>query len=89
MKIKSGFVLEQVGDNWLAVAVGELASNFHALIKLNSTGAFLWNKISEQSLTEDELVECLLAEYDVEREIAERDIKNFVATLIAGGLLDD
>ena len=89
MKIKSGFILEQVGDSWLAVAVGELANNFHALIKLNSTGAFLWNKISEDSLTEAELVECLLAEYEVEREIAERDIKNFVSTLISGGLVDD
>lgn len=89
MKIKSGFILEQVGDSWLAVAVGELANSFHALVKLNSTGAFLWNKIAEESLTEEELVECLLAEYDVEREIAERDIKNFVSTLISGGLVDD
>ncbi len=89
MKIKSGFILEQVGDSWLAVAVGDLANTFHALIKLNSTGAFLWNKISENNLTEGELVDCLLAEYEVERDIAERDIKNFVATLRTGGLLDD
>lgn len=89
MKIKNGFVLEKVGEHWLAVAVGDLASSVNALIKLNSTGAFLWELIAKDDLTESEMVDRLLVEYDVDREIAERDIASFVATLAKGGLLDD
>ncbi len=89
MKIKKGFVLEKVGDSWLAVAVGELASQVNALIKLNGSGAFLWGLIADEDLTEGEMVDRLLAEYDVDREIAERDISRFVQTLANGGLLDD
>ena len=89
MKIKNGFVLEKVGDSWLAVAVGELATQVNALIKLNGSGAFLWELIAKEDLTESEMVDRLLAEYDVDREIAERDIASFVATLVKGGIIDD
>ena len=41
VKIKSGFVLEEVGGSYLAVAVGEDSSQFSSLVKLNATGAFL------------------------------------------------
>ena len=42
MKIKDGFVLEEVGGSYLAVAVGECAGNFNGMVRLNGTGAFLW-----------------------------------------------
>ena len=47
MKIKDGFVLEEVGGDFLAVAVGDRATEFSAMVRLNGTGAFLWNLLSE------------------------------------------
>ena len=47
MRIKEGFVLEKVGDGYLAVAVGGRADSFSGLVRLNSTGAFLWNNLAE------------------------------------------
>ena len=88
MKLKSGFVLEQVGGTYLAVAVGERAEEFKVLIKLNSTGAFLWKTVEERDVTEDELVAAILDSYDVAPEIAARDVKAFIKTLSDGGLLD-
>ena len=55
MKIKSGFVLEEVGGEFLAVAVGELADSFNGMVRLNNTGAFLWNLLTEGDYTRDEL----------------------------------
>ena len=88
MKLKSGFVLEQVGGAYLAVAVGDRAEEFKILIKLNSTGAFLWQRIAERDVTEDDLVAALLETYDVTPAIAKRDVVGFIKTVSDGGLLD-
>ena len=89
MRSKSGFVLEKVGGSYLAVAVGDRAEEFKVLIKLNSTGAFLWNIISDSDVTESDLADQLLSAYDVSSEIAERDVKGFLKVLSDGGLLDE
>ena len=63
MKIKSGFVVQKVGGKYLAVAVGELANEFNALVRMNETGVFMWNKLSEMDLTKEELLSILLEEF--------------------------
>ena len=88
MKIKDGFVLEQVGDTYLAVAVGELAEQFNALVRLNETGAFLWRQLITEK-TKDELLVALMNEYEgVSEELAKRDIISFLNTLKANNILE-
>ena len=88
MRLKDGFVLEEVGGTFLAVAVGERAEEFKALIKLNSTGAFLWKILAERDVSEQDLVIALLAEYDVAESVAERSVAAFLNNLYKGGLID-
>ena len=88
MKIKSGFVIEQVGSSYLAVATGERASTFRALIRLNGTGAFLWRLLTEKDMSVDELLSCMLNEYDVTEELAKKDIEKFVELLEKADILD-
>lgn len=88
MKIKSGFVLDEVGGAFLAVAVGERAGEMRVLIKLNSTGAFLWSIISDNDVTEEYLVDRMMENYGIDRSLAERDVRVFVEKLSAGGLLE-
>ncbi len=87
MQIKSDFTIQKVGSSYIAVAVGETSKTFHAMIKLNETGAFLWNKLAERDLTEEELTAALLAEYDVDAEVAARDVHKIVESLAANGIL--
>ena len=87
MKIKPDFTIQKVGSTYIAVAVGETSKTFHGMIKLNETGAFLWNKLAEKDCTEDDLVEALLGEYDVDRETAARDVHRVVEGLEASGVL--
>ena len=89
MRLKSGFVLEKVGGTYLAVAVGECAEEFKVLIKLNSTGAFLWNIVAERDVTEADLVSELLSHYEVAEDLARHDVKSFVKILNDGGLIDE
>lgn len=88
MKIKSGFVIEQVGGSYLAVATGERAASFRALIRLNDTGAFLWKLLSEGDMTKEELLSRMLEEYDVTEELAKRDITKFLEMLLKADILD-
>ncbi|MBO4308428.1 MAG: PqqD family protein [Clostridia bacterium] len=86
MQIKSDFTIQKVGNSYIAVAVGETSKTFHAMIKLNETGAFLWKKLAENDLTEEQLTNALLNEYDVDRETAARDVRAIVESLAANGI---
>ena len=89
MKIRKGFVLEEVGDSFLACATGKLAREFSGFIRMNETGAFLWKKLSEKSMTEAELVSALLAEYDTTEEVAKADVSSFVDNLNKSNIIED
>ena len=88
MKIKSGFVIEAVGDGYLAVAVGDRADEFTGLVRMNSTGAFLWKLIEENDLSKEELLKKVLEEYEVEEALAKADIDKFELQLRDGGILE-
>ncbi len=80
MRIKDGFIIKQVVDTYVVVPVGENLVDFSAMISLNETGAFLWNNMVSD-VTEDELAEKMCSEYNIDKETALTDIKDFVATL--------
>lgn len=41
MKIKEGFIIRQVGGENIVVPIGKMGKDFHGMIKLNDSGAFL------------------------------------------------
>jgi len=86
MKIKDGFILREVADSYVVVTVGEAVKSFNGVINLNETGALLW-KTLEKGAQEKDLVDALLNEYDVERELAENDVKLFIKKLTEAGLI--
>ena len=88
MKIKSGFVLEKIGNGYLAVAVGERAKDFSGLVRMNETGSFLWNKMAEADVTREELLAAITAEYDIDEQTALADIDKFVQKLSENGIID-
>lgn len=81
MKINKDFTIQKVGAAYVAVAVGETSKKFHGMIRLNETGAFLWKQMEKKDCTEADLVEALLAEYELTREVAERDVHKMVEGL--------
>ena len=87
MRIKDGFIIKQVVDTYVVVPVGENLVDFSAMISLNETGAFLWNNMVSD-VTEDELAEKMCSEYNIDKETALTDIKDFVATLESQDILE-
>ena len=81
MQIKKDFTIQKVGSSYVAVAVGESSKDFHGMIRLNETGAFLWNLMAEKNCTENDLVDAILAEYEVDRETVVADVRRIVTEL--------
>ena len=79
MKLKNGFILRTVaGETVVLPAAG--VTDFDMMITLNETGKFLWERLTVGA-EEAELVQALLAEYEVTEEVAARSVAAFVARL--------
>lgn len=87
MKIREGFIKKNVGGADIVVAVGEASVNFNAMITLNATGAFIWGLLEEEK-TEDELVAALIEKYDINEEIARRDVVAFLTKARSVGVIE-
>lgn len=88
MKIKKGFVLEKVGDSYLSCATGKLAKEFSGFVRLNETGAFIWNMLASGDMTKEDMVKKMTSEYDISEEIALNDIEAFISNLEKNGILE-
>ncbi|MCH5300498.1 MAG: PqqD family protein [Ruminococcus sp.] len=80
MKLKEGFITHTIQDTQMMVAAGEAAKSFHGLIRSNETAAFIVDCLKTDT-TEDAIVDSLLAEYDVSREIAVQDVRDILEKL--------
>lgn len=85
MKIKNGFVLREVAGDTVVLPTGDL--NINAMITLNESAAFLW-KLMENDITEEEMVQKVLAKYDdTDADMAAKAVKGFVSQLSEHGFL--
>ena len=81
------FLLRQAAGLTVIVPVGPAAVRFPGMISVNATGEFLWNALAAEQ-TMESLVDALTAEYAVEREQAQRDVRTFLDTLTRAGALE-
>lgn len=88
MKIKEGFMLRNVADNYVVVPVGKASLEFKGLINLNHVGAFIWSCL-EKETTLDEVILKVINEYNIDNELASHDVNAFINKLIEAKLLDN
>ena len=87
MKLKEDFVLRQVANTWVVLPLGDTALDFTSMVKLNDSGALLW-QVLENTPSKDALVSALIAEYDVTAEVAKADVEEFLKVLLDFGCLE-
>ncbi|MCD8330458.1 MAG: PqqD family protein [Lachnospiraceae bacterium] len=88
MKVREGFVLRKVADQYVVVAIGPASKILNGMIKLNETGAFCWDYLLK-GISEDELGGVVCSEYNISREQAAADVSAFLDTLRSAGCLDE
>ena len=88
MKIKEGYLLREVAGSNIVVPVGSGNMDFSGVITLNEVGSLIWKQL-EKDTTKEEVLNNLLAEYDVDKATAESDIDEFINKLKGAELLAD
>lgn len=87
MKIRQGYELVEIMNEWMVVPIGENMIKVDGLFSLSESSAFLWKQLRvEHSI--DDLLTSFLAEYEIDRRTAELDITEFVGNLDRIGLLE-
>lgn len=75
-----------VGDHLLIFPLARSTAEVGHIFSLEGVGAFVWNELNNPQLLDD-LVEAVLRSFDVQREVARRDVQTFVADLQEAGLI--
>lgn len=82
--LKPGYVLREIAGEHLAIPV--CAGNTSDIVVLNPVSALLWKEL-EAEKTLDDLVALLCGNFDVSKEEATADIKEFLDSLENAGIL--
>ena len=73
MKIKPGFTLRNVVDEFMVMPTGENIKNFGGTVILNEVSAFIYKQL-EQPISREDLLTQILAEFDVDEATAAADL---------------
>jgi hypothetical protein len=86
MKMREGLVLRKIADLDVVIPIGNNIADFNGIISLNETAAFLWKRLT---LKEDlpQIVDALIEEYDVNPEVARKDIELFIEQLTQANIV--
>ena len=87
MKLKNQFVINQVAGEIVAVSVGNSTGGFNGYIKLNETGAFIFEKL-KADISREALIAAVLGEYpDATRQSAAESVDELLEKLEKADLL--
>ena len=87
MKIKEGFVIREIAGQSVVIALGVAAKSYNGMIRLNETAKVIWQCL-EKGLDREAIVETILSEYDVDRDLVEKDLDSFINTLKGANVIE-
>ncbi len=82
--IRQGYVVREIAGEFIAVPVDSSCGT--NIIILNPVSKFLWEELQNEK-SFDELLDAMLKNYEVSKEEAEADLKDFIMQLIENGLM--
>lgn len=88
MKIKEGFVLREVANQAIVIAVGKASESFKGMIKMNQTSKDIWNYIQKGLDVEDIVLE-MKKKYDVDETVIRKDVLYIISVLRENNILED
>lgn len=89
MKIKQGFKLRPLGDEFILIGEGLEQINFNKMITMNTSAAYLWNKVADGSSFDMQRMASLLTdEYDVSTADALRDANATIQAWQNAGIIE-
>lgn len=87
MKIKEGFVLRNVMDEYIVMPTGDNIAKFDGAIVLNEVSAFIY-ELLRSPICRDDLLTAVLNEFDVDEETASADLDALLDKFADMGILE-
>lgn len=88
LRIKEEYVIRKILGEYIAVPVGSTQDGKQTAVVLNEVGAFIWEQLKTPTVYEV-VLDRILSEYDVDRNSAEQDLKEFLEMARMKGMLDE
>ena len=89
MKLKYKFVGRNGRGKPVAGAVGKANELFNGMIKLNSSGEWIFNTLNRGAITQDDLVSRFAAQFATTEDLARPYVLRFLESLRQNGLQDE
>lgn len=77
MKVKDGFVLRNVVDEFIVMPTGDNIAKFDGAVVLNEVSAFVFEQL-KHPVSKEDLLLAMLAEFDVDEETARKDLDDLI-----------
>ena len=87
MKAKQGFILRNVVEEHILMPIDENIGIYKGAVLLNSTSAFVWEKL-QQDISRDDLLSAILEEFDIDEATAEKDLDQLLEKLDQMNLIE-
>ena len=87
MKLVEGVIIEELGDEYVAVATEKASEIFNGMIKLNNTAYYMMNLLFND-INYDDLIEQVKEYYEIDQELSKKAVDSFLNTLRETGLLN-
>jgi len=88
MKIKNGYRLRSLGNEYILVAEGLEAMDANLMVSMNATAAFLWEAVEGKDFDADTLAQLLMEEYGIDHEQAGKDVAPLLETWTKAGIIN-
>ncbi len=88
MKIRNGFVLRSVVDEYMVMPTGENIEKYDGAVVMNEVSAFVFQQL-EHGISRDDLLTAVMNEFDVDEATAAADLDELLTQFGKMGLLED
>lgn len=87
MKVKDGFVLRNVVDEFIVMPTGDNIAKFDGAVVLNEVSAFVFEQM-KRPVSREDLLEAVLNEFEVDEATAKADLDALIEKLAEMGLIE-
>lgn len=88
MKTSNEFIMREIAGEYVLVPIGKRALTFQGLVTMNEVGALIWEMMEKESDI-DQIVSGILDEYEVDEQMARKDVLDFIGFLKDCQIIED
>ncbi len=88
MKIREQYKVREMAGEHVIIMQGRVGADMTKVVSLNATSLMLYENLQGRDFTSDDVVDLLTSNFEVGREVAERDAVAWIDKLRNCGLIE-